>query len=162
MPGDDAPTEEARVALARQVRERRGALKLSVSRAARLAGVDRATWTGMEAATRVPQSHNRTAMERVLHWAPGSIDRVLAGAGSPEVEMPRPAITASEVRGAQARILAATPEQLVAMMEIVEHAYAREFASDVARTKAQTWLTDAMRLREQRHAAGGSGDEAIG
>jgi transcriptional regulator with XRE-family HTH domain len=103
----------------------------------------------------------RLQIGKGLEIEPDSITDVIDGVATklrPVVAPP----SLGEVRNAQARILAATPEQLVEMMELVEHAYAREFPVDIARAKARTWLSDAMRIREQHHTVGRNDDEAIG
>jgi hypothetical protein len=111
---------EARRELARLVRARRGELKLSVSRAAKLAPVDRATWTGVEDATRVPQSHNRAAIEKVLGWTSGSIDRILAGAGGPQVDEPSPTPTPSRARWQTYRV---TAEETLNLLRVAFEMY---------------------------------------
>lgn len=62
--------------------ERRRALGLSVSAAARKAGINRATWTAIEDASRDTETYNYGPVERVLDWAPGSIDDIVAGGES--------------------------------------------------------------------------------
>jgi hypothetical protein len=54
-------------------------LGLSVSKAARDAGISRTTWIAVEAGSRETQSYNYAPIERVLRWEPGSIEAVLAG-----------------------------------------------------------------------------------
>lgn len=65
--------------LGRLVAERRRALGLSISAAARRAGINRATWTAVEEATRDTEVYNYGLIEKVLGWTPGSIDKVLNG-----------------------------------------------------------------------------------
>lgn len=80
-------TTEARERLGQIVSDRRRTLGLSLSAAARAAGIDRATWTGMERGTRRTEEYNYASIDRALRWAPGSVDRVLAG-GEPEPQEP--------------------------------------------------------------------------
>jgi transcriptional regulator with XRE-family HTH domain len=71
--------ETGRARLARLVEEARVAKGLSVREAARLAGVNRATWTAVEDSDRVPQSPKAALMEPVIDWGPRSFDAVVAG-----------------------------------------------------------------------------------
>lgn len=50
-----------------------------MSAAARAAGINRATWTRLEDSDGGIQDYIYGAVERVLGWAPGSIDEVLDG-----------------------------------------------------------------------------------
>lgn len=61
------------------VNERRRAMSLSISAAARAAGIDRGTWTGIEKGTRETVEYNFARIERVLGWQPGTIDRIMDG-----------------------------------------------------------------------------------
>lgn len=70
------------------VKARRQELALSISKAARAAEIDRATWTGVEKASRDTEEYNYGPIERVLRWERGSVAAVLAG-GDP-VELPIP------------------------------------------------------------------------
>ncbi len=81
---DPAP-ELDRARLAEAVERRRKMLGLSISAAARAAGIDRATWTGTERGTRRTEEYNFAAIERALGWAPGSVDAILSG-GAPTIE----------------------------------------------------------------------------
>jgi hypothetical protein len=75
---DETPRER----LANAMADRRRELRLSVRAAAQRAGVDRATWTSAEAATRRIAEYNYAGIEAALDWEPGSVDQVLAG-GTP-------------------------------------------------------------------------------
>ena len=75
-------TELDRERLGRQVAQRRTHLGLSVSAAARIAQIDRGTWTGIEKAARMTEAYNYAGIERALNWSPGSIAATLAG-GNP-------------------------------------------------------------------------------
>jgi hypothetical protein len=74
-----AHTDERREALGEEVRALRVALDLSVRAAAKAAGVDRATWAGVEDGTRVVQDRNAWKMEEVLGWPQGSFSARLKG-----------------------------------------------------------------------------------
>jgi len=74
------------VELGRAIRARRTRLGLSVSAAAREAGLDRGTWTAVENATRQAEQHTYGVIERVLHWQPGSIYEILEGGHAVPVE----------------------------------------------------------------------------
>lgn len=72
-------TDDARAKLGELIKARRLALGLSLSRAAKMAPLDRVTWTAAEGATRETRRAHFAAIERVLRWVPGSIDAILAG-----------------------------------------------------------------------------------
>lgn len=72
-------TEPDRGRLGELVSKRRRELGLSISAAARNAGIDRATWTGTERGARRTEAYNFAGIERALTWEPGSIDRILTG-----------------------------------------------------------------------------------
>lgn len=84
--GDAAETDRQR--LGRLVGQRRQALGLSLSEAARQAGVNRATWTGIEQRGTEAEDYTLARVEQVIGWKPGSVQAVLAG-GEP-VESPQP------------------------------------------------------------------------
>lgn len=65
--------------LARVVKRERTRRGLSVREAARLAGVDRDTWAGVESASRLPRDAKAALMEPVVGLGPGSFDALLAG-----------------------------------------------------------------------------------
>lgn len=79
------PQDDLRTRLARMVEDRRKSLSLSISRAAREAGIDRGTWTGLERGSRQTEEYNYAGIERALKWASGSIDDIVAG-GEPTVQ----------------------------------------------------------------------------
>jgi hypothetical protein len=79
----DAATLRAR--LGTLVNKRRVTLGLSVTRAARRAGIHRVTWASIEQGLRDTQEHNYGPVEQALGWAEGSIERILAG-GQPALE----------------------------------------------------------------------------
>lgn len=62
---------------------RRNACGLSISAAADAAGINRMTWSSIEAGDRDTEDYIIGRVERALGWAPGSAARVLAG-GRPE------------------------------------------------------------------------------
>lgn len=61
------------------VRQQRQRLGLSIRAAAREAGVDRATWTGLEDGTRATQDRHYAGIESAMRWAPGSIHAITQG-----------------------------------------------------------------------------------
>lgn len=63
--------------LAWWITERRKARRLSVSAAARAAGVARSTWIAWEAGRATPQDANYAAIEAALAWSRGSIEAIL-------------------------------------------------------------------------------------
>jgi transcriptional regulator with XRE-family HTH domain len=73
-----------------RIRTRRRALGLSVSRAARAAGINRATWTAVEDGSRETEPYNFGPIERVLGWTDRSIDNVLAGGEPALIDDPPP------------------------------------------------------------------------
>lgn len=62
--------------LAQLVKQQRQNLGLSVRAAAKDAGVDRATWTGLEDGSRETQDRQFAGIERALNWPPGTIDQI--------------------------------------------------------------------------------------
>ena len=73
------PVGGHRARLAKIVKRERTRRGLSIRAAAAEAGVDRATWTAVEEATRVPQPHKAAQMEPVIGLGPGSFENILAG-----------------------------------------------------------------------------------
>lgn len=61
------------------VKKRRIELSLSVRAAAKVAGIDRATWTGLEEGTKVTQDRHYAGIERALRWPTGYIASVASG-----------------------------------------------------------------------------------
>lgn len=85
--------------LAVAVKSRREHLGISVSAAARAAGIHRATWTGLEAATKETERYIYGPIERVLRWEPGSIDAIVGGGeptALPEPTRPLPGLAHDE------------------------------------------------------------------
>lgn len=79
--------------LARIVKRERTSRGLSVREAARLAGVDRDTWTGVENATRLTRDGKAALMEPVVGMGPGSFEAVLAGGDPTPIQMEKPPLT---------------------------------------------------------------------
>ena len=71
--------------LGRAVRRDRVALGLSVVRAARVAGVDRATWARVEAGQPV-RAGTLDAIEHAIRWRAGDAWRILSGMSTPSYE----------------------------------------------------------------------------
>lgn len=141
--------EEARKRLGAFVRQRRVQLDLSVRAIAKMAGVDRGTWQGLEDGTRTTRDHKLSGVERALLWAEGSVETILAG-GRPELADQRSAEvddedlpTGEEIDDAQQRIVAASHVELVDLFRIVES------APGMSRSGADQWLVDALDLRER-------------
>jgi hypothetical protein len=76
--------DEGRRRLGALISRRRNELSLSLTAAAKAAGIHRDTWTGLERAERTTEPYIYGRFERVLGWSPGSIERILAG-GDPEL-----------------------------------------------------------------------------
>ena len=70
-----------RIGLAKKIRDRRLELGISVSAAARTAGVNRITWTNWEKLSQpsLPEEFNFVRIEGVLQWHPGGVRLALAG-----------------------------------------------------------------------------------
>jgi len=73
--------EEPRSRLARLIQARRRELRLSERQAAAAAGVARNTWASAEQGVKQLSEKSIAGIEAALKWAPGSIDRILAGGG---------------------------------------------------------------------------------
>ncbi|HEV2780378.1 MAG TPA: hypothetical protein VGX25_13395 [Actinophytocola sp.] len=73
------------ITLGTRITARRDDLGLSMSAAARSAGVNRLTWRAWEKDMSVPESYNHVKIERVLRWERGSVAEVLNG--RPPVEL---------------------------------------------------------------------------
>lgn len=65
--------------LGQRVTEQRKALGLSISSAARRAGINRATWSALERGERETEEYIFAGVERALDWDTGSIDAILRG-----------------------------------------------------------------------------------
>lgn len=76
-------SETAPERLGRLVRLRRQQLTWSVRAAANAAGIDRATWTSLEAGTRNVQDRFHRAIEDTLQWPAGSIAAYLKDGATP-------------------------------------------------------------------------------
>jgi hypothetical protein len=74
--------------LAAQVRQRRATLGLDLEPAAASVGMSKDTWKKVEAAKPVRLT-SYGKIEKALQWAPGSIDRILAGASPVVARKPR-------------------------------------------------------------------------
>jgi transcriptional regulator with XRE-family HTH domain len=141
--------EEPRERLGRHVRQRRLQLNLSVRAAAQAAGLDRATWQGLEDGTRTTRDHKLAGIERVLGWVEGSVHTILAGGlpglieHQPEQAGAELPLSHDEVDEAQLRIIKASHAELVDLFRIVES------APGMTRSGADQWLVDALDLRER-------------
>lgn len=137
-----AAQETGRERLARMVKKRRTALGLSVSEAARRAGIDRATWTSLEDRARATQDRHFGAVERTLGWATGDCETILAG-GSPTLRDAQPA--QEDVAERRAELISLSVEQFVARFRGAESVFLD--AGDPA--KADRWLRNALAEREE-------------
>lgn len=102
--------------LGRLVYERRRALGLSIARAARDAGINRATWTAIEDASRDTETYNYGPVERVLGWASGSIDDILDG-GEPTLQIPTSVAEPEMARPAETPTPQVEDEAIVKVMQ---------------------------------------------
>jgi hypothetical protein len=122
----NAPAESAdnRHKLAKQVRDRRLQLGMSVRSAADGARVARGTWTSLEEGIRRTADNNYAGIEAVLQWEPGSIAAILAG-GDPQVHTRidlRDDVVATDTAGflaAEARSNTEAPRQDEALIKVM-------------------------------------------
>lgn len=75
-----------RPSLHKYMADRRKELGISVSAAARAAGVARSTWIGWESGVRTPYDSNYAAIENVLKWERRSVETILAGGAPTPIE----------------------------------------------------------------------------
>lgn len=71
--------EDGVTRLAGAIAQRRRELGMSVTKAAKIAAINRDTWSDAEAGRRLLHVHNRAGVERALQWADGSVDVILEG-----------------------------------------------------------------------------------
>lgn len=64
--------------LAAKIKDRRSTLRLSMQKAADLAGVHRLTWRSWENGS-TPEDYNHAGIERALRWNGGSVAAILTG-----------------------------------------------------------------------------------
>lgn len=102
--------ETAQQRLARRVRQRRMELGLSVRAAAKVAGIDRDTWSKLEDGTRATQDRNYNAIERTLEWPQGEIDSILKQQNVTKIRRP----TEGEIRSMSMAQLGAIAAQIEA------------------------------------------------
>lgn len=72
------------------MKDRRLALGLSVSAAAKIADVDRATWSKWEKGTAKPFDSNYVNIERALQWPPRQVSGILNGRITGDDDTPSP------------------------------------------------------------------------
>jgi hypothetical protein len=118
------------------VGSRRKKLGLSVRAAANDAGIDRATWTALEAGTRTIQDRHHAAIEGVLQWQPGAIATYLEdGATLP------PSHTTAVDDGDAPLVVRMSADELAELIMEVQDASGREAAdkllADVRRKRAE-------------------------
>lgn len=114
--------------LGTRMRERRAALELSQSGAAKAAKVSRNSWIGWENGTTTPEQYNFPKIERALRWAPGSVEATLDG-GDP-TELAEATVSPLPARGNDlppdddfVRELRATPGISPEYLDVLIHAY---------------------------------------
>lgn len=73
------PRSRPRPTLGGRIEHRRKQRGLSVSAAARGAGVNRKTWHAWERDTTIPDGRNHRIIEAFCEWEPGSVEAVLDG-----------------------------------------------------------------------------------
>lgn len=112
-------TAGPRARLAELIKSRRRELRLSEREAAERGGLARNTWASAEAGNRQPAERTAAGIEVALEWAPGSVDRVLAG-GDPVVQ-PTPPSTRAETTSAGPRRRAFFAFDLEAELERIRH-----------------------------------------
>lgn len=126
-------------------RKRRG---LSVRAAAGAAGIDRMTWTAAEKGTKRTAEYLYGPIERVLGWAPGSVDEILAGGEPtelPEEPAPRPQPRAEPKRERDEEIEIVLADDTLdneMKMEIIELIYERRRAERAAAIKETRRMID--------------------
>lgn len=127
--------DDLRVRLGQLVGERRRSISLSISAAARAAGIDRGTWTGLEKGLRETEEYNYSRIERVLGWQPGSIDQIMSGA---EPSLSQPAEPVDE-----AAELAANLDEIANDIRLIEQA-------DLPLSVKRAMIREAERLRDRQ------------
>jgi hypothetical protein len=85
-------------------------LGLSVRAAAKVAGIDRDTWSKLEDGTRATQDRNYNAIERTLEWPQGEIDSILKQQNVTKIRRP----TEGEIRSMSMAQLGAIAAQIEA------------------------------------------------
>jgi len=132
--------------LAALIKEHREALRLSVSKAAAKAGIDRGTWTAAEDGTRNTRDVHLAAIEAGLGLPVGTLREEAARRtrhSTPVDERTREAARGAGLSDREVTwILAATPRQLVA--RYLDRAEDPAYGPD----RAQGWLVRAIGTRE--------------
>ncbi len=131
-------------------RKRRG---LSVRAAADGAGIDRMTWTAAEKGTKRTAEYIYGPIERVLGWAPGSVDQILTGGELTELPeeqawRPQPKPEPKRERDEEIELVLADDTLDNEMkMEIIELIYERRKAERAASIKETRKMIDLFRRR---------------
>jgi transcriptional regulator with XRE-family HTH domain len=131
--------------------------RLSISAAARLAGIDRATWTGVEKATRLPRDTQRAAIEAAVGLPLGTISRLLDGL--PPQDSPH-GLSDDEPMETRATIMQATPDQLVEMQDMIEEVMGRRTANEFLKRAIELRSRPNSPIHDKRQS--GQGDHAAG
>lgn len=135
----------AQEGLGRLVRSQRQRLALSVRAAAEAAGIDRATWTSLEAGTRHLRDRSHSAIEDVLQWPFGSIAAYLENGiipGTSSVNAPTAGSTSPAIgeRDAPLVVRMSADELAELIMSVQEDAgreAADQFLDGVKRKRAE-------------------------
>lgn len=91
--------------LGEKIKARRTELRMSMNTAARVAGINRNTWSAVERGERDTEDYTYGAIERALDWKPGSIAAVLNGQIPEEAPPPQPVSRLSDAQYAAAEAL---------------------------------------------------------
>jgi transcriptional regulator with XRE-family HTH domain len=112
--------------LPQEMADRRKELGLSMSEAARIAGVHRLTWRSWEKASSRPEDFNHVNIERTLQWEPGSVASKLRGGAVVER---RPTIEDDRLA-----VLTASRDDLVKTARMIEEANGSRAAEQFLRS----------------------------
>ncbi|MBM0235885.1 helix-turn-helix transcriptional regulator [Micromonospora sp. ATA32] len=91
--------------LGEKIKARRTELRMSISTAARAAGINRNTWSAVERGERDTEDYTYGSIERALGWRPGSIAAILNGHNPEEAPPGRSAPRLSDTQYAAAEAL---------------------------------------------------------
>jgi transcriptional regulator with XRE-family HTH domain len=141
--------------LARHVRRRRVELGYSTTRQfAGALGISFRTIGNLERGQPVG-GNTLVAVERLLRWSTGAVDELLAG-GEPGrlVDVPKYGTLRDPVSAVRAKIINASPDELVEMRSLVEEVQGREAADE--------WLRKALALREAARDENAPGQQGAG
>jgi transcriptional regulator with XRE-family HTH domain len=148
-------SETAQQRLGRLVRLRRQKLKMSVRAAATAAGIDRATWTSLEAGTRNAQDRHHATIEDVLQWPAGTIAANLEDGATPPASADTDHASPADDGGAPL-VVRMSADELAELIMTVQDASGREAAdkllADVRRRRAEWAAKQATPAGDQSQA----------